>query len=177
MRMNHCVVTKSKVPPKTRRLPSRRSYFSSLVLISSRISEITKKKRELRATLWHILPHSHQVKLLMFDAQLLLCILFILAAQSTTESVRAMDMSVFEGQQFHCVDTSCAPFATATVSDLFNCQVACLARFQCKAARFDRSTLRCDLFGNLFSFNGSMLSNYNVTTSMVPTGRRTPPGR
>ncbi|CAF1049681.1 unnamed protein product [Adineta steineri] len=79
------------------------------------------------------------------------------------------------GSQFHCVNTTCLPFTTVIVSNIFECQIACLAKFQCKAARYQQSTSNCDLFGDLSNYNGTMIVNINVITMMVTDDTRNPP--
>ncbi|CAF4401721.1 unnamed protein product, partial [Adineta steineri] len=86
------------------------------------------------------------------------------------------DMSIMTGSQFHCVNTTCAPFTTVIVSNIFECQLACLAKFQCKAAKYQQSTSNCDLFGDLSNYNGTMVVNINVITMMVTDDTRNPPG-
>ena len=108
--------------------------------------------------------------------KLLLFVVFLVTERSISQDIRAVDISIVNGKQFHCATTTCLPFSITFVSDIFNCQIDCLAVFQCQAARFNQVTLECALFGVLYGFNGTMVSDMNSITMIVSTGMRTPPG-
>ncbi|CAF1158938.1 unnamed protein product [Adineta ricciae] len=111
----------------------------------------------------------------MSARKLLLLVVFLLVKRTISQDIRAVDISIVNGTQFHCATTTCLPFSKNVVSDIFNCRINCLAVFQCQAARFNQVTLECALFGVLYGFNGTMVSDINSITMIVSTGMRTPP--
>ncbi|CAF1126021.1 unnamed protein product [Adineta steineri] len=83
-------------------------------------------------------------------------------------------MSKIVGWQFNCASTTCLPFSTLTVSDIFKCELACLAQIQCEAISFHQSTTKCELFANIPNQNGNMLANIDVVTMIVIDQTRFP---
>ncbi|CAF1422606.1 unnamed protein product [Adineta steineri] len=71
------------------------------------------------------------------------------------------------GWQFNCASTTCLPFSSLIVSDIFKCELACLAQVQCEAISFHQSTTKCELFANITNQNGSMLANTDTVTMIV----------
>ena len=85
-------------------------------------------------------------------------------------------MTILTGSQFQCANATCPPFITIIVSDIFDCQIACLSQFQCKATSFHQSTFKCDLFGDMWNQNGNMLADIDTITMLVIDGTRNPLG-
>ncbi|UJR24633.1 hypothetical protein I4U23_006007 [Adineta vaga] len=110
----------------------------------------------------------------MLTRQIFLCLLFVLIEQTISQDIRAIDISISTGVQFHCINTTCLPFSITIVSDIYECQVNCLAKFQCKAARFYQLTFACSLFGNLYNYNGTLVPDVNSITMIVSVGTRSP---
>ncbi|CAF4076263.1 unnamed protein product, partial [Adineta steineri] len=83
-------------------------------------------------------------------------------------------MSTEAGWEFQCSRTTCVPFATVTVSSIYNCQVACLAQVQCKAASFYQSSSNCELFADISNQIGNLSANIDTVTMIVIDGTRIP---
>ncbi|CAF4193612.1 unnamed protein product, partial [Adineta steineri] len=98
-----------------------------------------------------------------------ICVLFIfvLIEQSVTQNTNSFTMSLIDGWEYQCVNTTCAPFATVVVSNIRMCQVTCLNEVQCKAASFHQSTSKCQLFSDIPDENGNMLANMETVTMFV----------
>ncbi|CAF0846669.1 unnamed protein product [Adineta steineri] len=98
-----------------------------------------------------------------------ICVLFmfVLIEQSVTQNTNSFTMSLIDGWEYECVNTTCAPFATVVVSNIRMCQVACLNEVQCKAASFHQSTSKCQLFSDIPDENGNMLANMETVTMFV----------
>ncbi|CAF1412270.1 unnamed protein product [Adineta steineri] len=77
-------------------------------------------------------------------------------------------MSKEVGWQFQCSNTTCLPFATVVVSNIGNCQVACLAQVQCNGATFYRSSSNCELFANVSNQNGNLTVNMDTHQQRLP---------
>ncbi|CAF3702757.1 unnamed protein product, partial [Adineta steineri] len=83
-------------------------------------------------------------------------------------------MSIEAGWQFQCSNTTCLPFATVTVSNIDNCQVACLAQVNCKALTFYRSSSSCELFADISNETGNLSANIDAVTMIAIDGTRIP---
>ncbi|UJR12868.1 hypothetical protein I4U23_017042 [Adineta vaga] len=86
-------------------------------------------------------------------------------------------MLIITGQQFQCATTTCLPFTTVTTSSIRKCQMTCLAQEHCRASSFHQSTFACELFTDVSSQTGNMLSNLAMTTILIIDGTRNPPER
>ncbi|CAF4156627.1 unnamed protein product, partial [Adineta steineri] len=93
--------------------------------------------------------------------------LFVLLVQSVAQDIRSFMMSEMVGWQFNCASTTCLPFSSLIVSDIFKCELACLAQVQCEAISFHQSTTKCELFANITNQNGNMSANIDVVTMIV----------
>ncbi|CAF4132309.1 unnamed protein product [Adineta steineri] len=103
-----------------------------------------------------------------------LFIVFVLVTQLAAQDIRSVYMSKEVGWQFQCSNTTCLPFATVAVSNIINCQVACLAQVQCNGATFYRSSSNCELFANVSNQNGNLSANMDTVTMIVIDGTRIP---
>ncbi|CAF4108499.1 unnamed protein product, partial [Adineta steineri] len=83
-------------------------------------------------------------------------------------------MSEMAGWQFQCSNTTCLPFATINVSNIHQCQIACLADVHCKAFSFHKSSSNCELFADISNQNGNLLVNMDTITMIVTHGSRIP---
>ncbi|UJR18131.1 hypothetical protein I4U23_005031 [Adineta vaga] len=106
--------------------------------------------------------------------RLSLLILVPILAQSVAQNTKSFAMSIMNGWQFQCATTTCLPYATATTSNIFQCQTSCLGHIQCKAASFHQSNSSCQLFDNMPNQNNSLESTIGTITMMVISGTRTP---
>ncbi|CAF1435281.1 unnamed protein product [Adineta steineri] len=93
--------------------------------------------------------------------------LLVLLVQSVAQDIRSFMMSEMVGWQFNCASTTCLPFSSLIVSDIFKCELACLAQIQCEAISFHQSTTKCELFANITSQNGNMSANTDTVTMIV----------
>ena len=105
-----------------------------------------------------------------FSVILFMC-LFV--AESIAQDTRSLQMSIMDGYQFQCVNTTCLPFATVFVSDIRDCQFICLSNEQCRAATFHHSTSACELFTNASSNVTLMFSQVQTTAMLVIPDTRT----
>ncbi|CAF1317093.1 unnamed protein product [Adineta steineri] len=85
-------------------------------------------------------------------------------------------MSTEVDWQFQCSRTTCLPFATVNVSNIENCQVACLAQVDCQALTFFRSSFGCELFANISNQNNNLTANMDTVTMIAIDGTRIPLG-
>ena len=85
-------------------------------------------------------------------------------------------MSIMNGYQFQCVNTTCSPFATVFVSDIRDCQFTCLSNERCSAATFHQSTSACELFTNASSNATLMFPQVQTTAMLVIPDTRTRAG-
>ncbi|CAF3868436.1 unnamed protein product, partial [Adineta steineri] len=98
----------------------------------------------------------------------------MIITQTVGEDTRSMRMSLIPDSKFQCANTTCLPFINVITSKIRNCQVACLAQSQCRAATFHRSTCNCELFDNMLNQNGTMLADVDATSMNVISGTRFP---
>ncbi|CAF1417094.1 unnamed protein product [Adineta steineri] len=98
----------------------------------------------------------------------------MIITHSIGEDIRSAQMSLIPDSKFQCANTTCLPFLNVITSNIKNCQVACLAQSQCRAATFHRSTTNCELFGDMLNQNGNMLADVDATSMDVISETRFP---
>ncbi|UJR24214.1 hypothetical protein I4U23_027181 [Adineta vaga] len=84
-------------------------------------------------------------------------------------------MSIMNGWEFQCANSTCLPFITTTAPNLLRCQIHCLGQPQCKAITFQQANLKCQLFINIVDQNSNLQANVETTTMIVISGTRMPP--
>lgn len=104
-------------------------------------------------------------------------LLFILIVWLVAQDIHSFQMSILTGWQFQCANTTCIPFVTTPASSIRACQINCLAQVQCQAASFEQTTSSCELFANIQNQSGNMFANVEITTMIVISGTRMPPGQ
>ncbi|CAF1527413.1 unnamed protein product [Adineta ricciae] len=83
-------------------------------------------------------------------------------------------MTIMNGLEFQCANSSCLPFVTTTAPDILPCQIHCLRQSQCKATTFQETTCKCQLFNNIADQNSNLQANIQATTMIVISGTRIP---
>ncbi|CAF1667001.1 unnamed protein product, partial [Adineta ricciae] len=84
-------------------------------------------------------------------------------------------MTTTNGLEFQCANSNCLPFVTTIAPNIFQCQIHCLRQPQCKAATFQETTCKCQLFNNIADQNNNLQVNIQATTMIVISGTRIPP--
>lgn len=107
---------------------------------------------------------------------IVLFVQLMLLERLVTQDMRLMRMSIMNGSQFQCVNTTCLPYATNIVSNNRKCQMSCLSDVYCKAASFHQVLSRCQLFNNGGNSFNNMMAHVNTISMIVITGTRNPPG-
>ena len=109
--------------------------------------------------------------------RLSLLLLVSILIQSVAQNTRSVFMSIMYGWQFQCATTTCLPYSTDIVSNIFRCQTNCLAHVQCKAASFHQSNSSCQLFDSMPNQNNSLELTIGTISMMVVSGTRIPSGK
>ncbi|UJR12055.1 hypothetical protein I4U23_016233 [Adineta vaga] len=99
-------------------------------------------------------------------------VLFLIAIlkQSIAQNIRSFQMSIMNKQQFQCVTTTCLPYATTPVSNIFQCQTQCLAQDQCKAVSFIQLNSTCQLFDDTPDQNILLIGDMDTVAMIVILG-------
>ena len=86
-------------------------------------------------------------------------------------------MSVMNGWRLQCANTSCLPFVNISVSNIRECQMACLAQVQCQVVSFQRTTFNCDLFAYIPNQTLNLTAHVDTVTMIVDLVTRVPRGQ
>ncbi|CAF1052156.1 unnamed protein product [Adineta ricciae] len=90
------------------------------------------------------------------------------------QDIKSVTMTTMNGLEFQCANSNCLPFVTTTAPNILQCQIHCLRQPQCKAATFQETTCKCQLFNNITDQNSNLQANIQVTTMIVISGTRIP---
>ncbi|CAF0859074.1 unnamed protein product, partial [Adineta ricciae] len=105
----------------------------------------------------------------------LLSSLLTVSVQSAQEVIQSAQLTVMNGWQFQCANTTCSPFATSAALKIQDCQSACLSEVRCKAFTFRETAALCEIFTNVQSQASNMLAAVDVTTMIIMDRTRVPP--
>ena len=99
----------------------------------------------------------------------LLLFLIVFLQRSIANDMRSFVLTVMNGQQFSCVNTTCMPFSSFAVLNSRRCQLACVNVNGCQAIGFHQSTARCDLFAGIVNQKKNFSLNPDVVTMILHT--------
>jgi hypothetical protein len=100
-----------------------------------------------------------------------LSILFIIIAQTISQDIRTLELSIMDNTKYQCVDSGCSPSTIIPGSYLRGCQIDCLSQSNCRTVTFDQSSNQCELFVDRASQRGNMLTQTGVLTMIAIDAR------
>jgi hypothetical protein len=106
----------------------------------------------------------------MIDVKLLF--LFTIITQSISQDIRSLLLSKMIDIQYQCNNPGCSPSTIISVSNLRNCQLVCLSDTQCRTVTFDQSNQQCEVFSDIPSQYGQLLTQTGVVTMTAIDDRR-----
>ena len=112
----------------------------------------------------------------MAPSRLSQLLLFALLGQAISQDIRSFDMSVMDGWQLTCANTTCLPFSTLITPSVRDCRLACLSRAQCRTASFQWILSRCALFTSAPNSSADMTMDPGIITSSVSVSTGSPTG-
>lgn len=112
----------------------------------------------------------------MVAIKISLLFLIIFSEQVVTQNIRSFEMTVMDGWQFQCANTTCSPYFTTTTASILQCQVTCLGQTQCQAVSFRQSTSYCQLFTNGVNQSYNLEQIVATVTMIVISDTRTVSG-
>lgn len=119
----------------------------------------------------------YEVLITMVSNIIRLPILFLYVTQAFGQEARSIILTKLVNARFQCMNTTCSPLYTLTVSTILNCEIACLRNVQCHALSFHSSSSACALFNNAPNATGNMLVDVDMITMIIISGTRMPPGK
>jgi hypothetical protein len=97
-------------------------------------------------------------------------------AQSFSQDIRSLFLLKIIGKKYQCTSVGCSPATLVRKSSLRDCEIACLADARCRTLSFDSSNNQCELFVNIPSQYGNLLTQASAVT-LITIGYRQIPAR
>ncbi|CAF4371189.1 unnamed protein product [Adineta steineri] len=88
----------------------------------------------------------------------------IIITQSISQDTRTLLLTKLNNIQYQCTDPGCSSSTTMLVSNLRACEIACLLNTNCRTLTFDQSNNQCELFTDIPSQYGSLISQGDFIT-------------
>ncbi len=98
--------------------------------------------------------------------------LIIILAKSDSQDIRSLELYQMSDTNYQCIDPACSPSTIVSVSDIRSCQIACLSDAKCRTVTFDHSTNVCQMFFDIPSVNGNLLTQAGVETMIAIDDRQ-----
>lgn len=105
----------------------------------------------------------------MVKVKLFLLFLLILKTFQLTNSLL---LSELYNTKYQCNSAGCSGSNIISVSNIRNCQKACLTNPQCRTVTFDTNTHQCEIFIDIPSQYGSLIAQTNVITMIAVDERQ-----
>jgi len=106
-------------------------------------------------------------------ANIILLLLLAFIAQSFSQNIRSLQLLEIIGKKYQCTSAGCSPSTRIHMSSLRDCELACLADTSCRTLSFDSSKNQCDLFINIPSQYGILLTQASVVTMTTVNYKQT----
>ena len=97
-------------------------------------------------------------------ANMILLLLLDFIAQSFLQDIRSLELLEIIGRKYQCTSGGCSPSTFVRGSNLRDCKFACLADASCRTLSFDFSKNQCELFVNIPSQYGNLLTQASAVT-------------
>jgi hypothetical protein len=98
-------------------------------------------------------------------------LLFTIITQSIPQDIRTLLLYKMSDTQYECIDSGCSPSTITFVSNLMDCQIACLSDANCRTVTFDQFSKDCELFPDTPSQYGNMAAQTGVVTMIAIDNR------
>ncbi len=99
-------------------------------------------------------------------------LLLTIIVQLASQNIRTLLLSKINDVQYQCVDPGCSSATSITVTNLRDCEIACLSNMNCRTATYDQSNSECGLFADIPSQYGTIVPQAGVVTLMAIDGRQ-----
>jgi hypothetical protein len=97
-------------------------------------------------------------------ANIILLLLLDFMAQSFSQDIRSLFLLKIIGKKYQCTSVGCSPSTLVLKPSLRDCEFACLVDASCHTLSFDSSKNQCELFVNIPSQYGNLLTQASVVT-------------
>lgn len=94
----------------------------------------------------------------------IVCFLCVFITHTVSQNVKTLYLSKINDVRYQCVDPGCSALNNISTTDLRDCQVACLSDMSCRTLTYDQSNNRCQLFADIPSQYGDLVTHVGVVT-------------
>lgn len=102
--------------------------------------------------------------------QIMLLLLMIIT-QSVSQDMRSLFISKKNNTNYQCIELGCLPHRIIFTVNLLKCKIACLSDVLCLAVTFNQSNKQCQIFYNIPTQHGYLLTQIDTVTLFVTDGR------
>lgn len=106
------------------------------------------------------------------SCRLLLTFFFVFLRISLTEETDSVLFSISENTQYQCTSPGCTPSQINFTNTLLKCGYACLMNSQCHLANYNHLNHLCEIFADIPSQYGTLLSQLNIATIIAIDDRQ-----
>ena len=95
---------------------------------------------------------------------MILFLLFTLIAGILSQDIRAITFHQIIDTLYQCIEPGCSSFNTLLLPSISDCEWTCLSEIQCRTITFDPSNNHCNVFIDIPSQYGYLLSHVGIIT-------------
>ncbi|CAF1342646.1 unnamed protein product [Adineta steineri] len=95
---------------------------------------------------------------------ILLFLFFIIITQIISQDIRSLLLTKWNNIQYQCTNYGCSSSTTVLALNLRACVIACLVNTNCRTLTFDQSNNQCELFVDIPSQYGNLITQANIIT-------------
>ncbi|CAF3926678.1 unnamed protein product [Adineta steineri] len=95
---------------------------------------------------------------------ILLFLFLIIVTQTISQDIRTLSLTKLNNIQYQCTVSGCSSSNTVLALNLRACEIACLVNINCRTLTFDQSINQCELFVDIPSQYGSLITQANIIT-------------
>jgi hypothetical protein len=115
-----------------------------------------------------LFQHSFEMK----NTTMLFLFLAIIIAQSDSQQMNTLLLTEMNDVRYECTEPGCSSSMISSASSLRTCQRTCLMNPNCRTITFDQSRNQCEIFADISSQYGSLMTQIGVVTCTAVDDRR-----
>ena len=102
----------------------------------------------------------------------IMLLLLITITHSISQNIRTIYLSELSNTKYECADPSCSSSIVTFTVNLMNCQINCLSYNNCRTATFNQFNKQCELFPDIPSQYGNMVTQTGIVTMTAVDDRK-----
>ena len=102
----------------------------------------------------------------------LLLLTMQMMASGGVPNIRTLTLFKMNNVHYQCTGQNCVPAIVVYAANLRRCQMTCIDNAECRTVAYNQSDRRCEMFADIPSNNGYLMTQIGIITMTAIDSRR-----